>query len=252
MLITSLNKLGFSNNESKIYLELLKTSQLTAGKIAKRADLPRATVYSALDGLIHKGLVSVSLAGRVKYFTAESVSVLKNMIQQEDEKIKQKKQALEELIPQIHQLEQQIDRPEITFYEGKKAVESLLISTASRNKHIYEIGDWRVFGPTQPKFTQARVLKGNQIDLIALDSDIARVETKNDEKFLRRQYLVKDEGLEIPAMLAVGDDHLAIFTWEKDNPIGIKIRNRKIIKTLQSLFYLAIKNLKPEQTKNSP
>jgi len=244
MLITQLKQIGLSENEAIIYLMLLQFPDISAGKIAKKTELPRATVYSVLDALIQKRLVASSPAGRIKYFSAEPINVLEEVVNKEYEKIKAKKNILNEILPQLTKIEQQIDKPEITYYEGKKAFQSILSKTAPRDKHIYEIGDWNTFGPFSKKFSEDRIMSNNKITLIVPDSKKARDEQKRDQVMLRKQYLINDKNFETPAIIAVNDDHVSLITMEKDNPIGIKIRNKKIIKTLQSLFYIAIKNLK--------
>jgi sugar-specific transcriptional regulator TrmB len=243
MLINDLQKIGLSDKEAKIYLTLIKFQELSAGKIAKKTELPRPTVYSSLETLINKGLVSTSFVGRIKYFTVESLENLQELISQEEAGLAVKKNLLSDLQMQLQKIQQEIDRPEVTFYDGAKAVNSLMISTASKNKHLYEIGDWHVFGPYSKQFSQARLKNGNSIDLITNRTQQAEAQRKDDAKLLRKQYLISHKDFTAPALIAVGDEQLAIFTLDKDHPIGIKIRNEKIIRTIQTLFRLAIKNL---------
>lgn len=242
MIINDLQKLGLSDKEAKIYLTLLQFPELSASKIAKKNELPRPTTYSSLESLIKKGLVSTSFNGRIKSFTAESPKNLGDLINQEEENLKVKKEIVATIEKQLNEIKQQIDRPEVTFYDGTKAVNSLMITTASKNKHIYEIGDWSVFGPYSASFSQARIKNGNDIDLITNKSSRSEMELKNDQKLRRKQYLIADKNFEAPALIAVGDEQLSIFTLDESHPIGIKIRNQKIIKTMQTLFKLAIKD----------
>ena len=240
MLEKELQKIGLSDKEAIIYLTLLKYTDLTAGKIAKKTSLPRATVYSSLESLINKGLVSTSLVGRVKHFNSESMEMMDDMIQEEEQKIKNKKAILHDLKIYAKELKQEIEKPEVTFHEGKKSVESLFKFTATNNKHIYEIGDWRIFGSFAKKFIRERIRNNNRIELLTIASEESEKQQKDDKKLLRKQYFIKQGQAEVPALIAVGDDHLSIFTLDKKYPIGIKIRNKKIIKTMQTLFEIAL------------
>ncbi len=49
--------LGFSENETKIYLAALETGLTSAQNIADKAELKRTTVYSVLDALIKKNII---------------------------------------------------------------------------------------------------------------------------------------------------------------------------------------------------
>ena len=67
-MIDRLKKVGFTDNESKVYLELLKGFPSTAYQIAKRTGLAGANVYQVLATLVQKGRV-VSTEGDKKLYT---------------------------------------------------------------------------------------------------------------------------------------------------------------------------------------
>lgn len=58
-IIKEMKKLGFSSTESEIYLILLKSGSMTGYQIAKQMTVSRASVYSALDNLYQRGVVSM-------------------------------------------------------------------------------------------------------------------------------------------------------------------------------------------------
>lgn len=66
-MIEELMQLGFSEIESKVYLKLLEHNRLNGSQIAKILNLPRTSVYNALDKLYDLGAVSVS-AGTIKVY----------------------------------------------------------------------------------------------------------------------------------------------------------------------------------------
>jgi len=69
----SLEKIGLTGNESKIYLALLRHGTAKAGKISKRAGINRTTTYDALKRLLEKGLISYVVRENRKYFTATEI-----------------------------------------------------------------------------------------------------------------------------------------------------------------------------------
>jgi sugar-specific transcriptional regulator TrmB len=66
----TLEKLGFSQNEIKVYLTLNDHGSMKAGRIAKLAHMDRSSCYNAIKMLLEKGLASYVLIGKVKWFRA--------------------------------------------------------------------------------------------------------------------------------------------------------------------------------------
>jgi HTH-type transcriptional regulator, sugar sensing transcriptional regulator len=58
--IESLKSLGLTKYESLVYIALLKLVSATASEIHEISGVPRASVYTVIDQLLDKGLVSVS------------------------------------------------------------------------------------------------------------------------------------------------------------------------------------------------
>ncbi|MGZ3496564.1 MAG: TrmB family transcriptional regulator [Vulcanimicrobiaceae bacterium] len=68
MAIASLQALGFTEYESRIYTTLLRKSPLTGYEIAKNANIPRANVYPVLGRLVERGiLLTVNGEGGPRY-----------------------------------------------------------------------------------------------------------------------------------------------------------------------------------------
>jgi len=59
-LVETLRDLGLTNYEARVYIRLFGVSGATATEIHELSGVPRASVYSALDHLIRKNLVSIS------------------------------------------------------------------------------------------------------------------------------------------------------------------------------------------------
>jgi len=62
-----LNKLGLTENESKVYLYLNKTGSKKAKEIAQNQKIPRTQTYHLLTTLQNKGIV-VIISGRITKF----------------------------------------------------------------------------------------------------------------------------------------------------------------------------------------
>ena len=64
----TLENVGFSPNEIKVYLTLNENGSTKAGRISKLAKIDRSSCYNALKLLQEKGLVSYVMIGQVKWF----------------------------------------------------------------------------------------------------------------------------------------------------------------------------------------
>ena len=57
--IECLKSLGLTKYEALVYIALLKLESATASEIHEISGVPRASVYTVIDQLVEKGLVSV-------------------------------------------------------------------------------------------------------------------------------------------------------------------------------------------------
>lgn len=82
-----LEDIGLSNAQIQVYLVLNEVGSTTSGPIIKKSKLQNSVVYNALNQLIEKGLVSFSLNGKRKYFSASKPDNLIKFIDDKKEKI---------------------------------------------------------------------------------------------------------------------------------------------------------------------
>jgi len=85
-LINRLNILGFNNYEARVYIGLLQFGTIKAGDLVKDLRIHREIVYTALQNLQEKGLVTIFVKNKVNYYTASSPEIItskfKNLLEQ--------------------------------------------------------------------------------------------------------------------------------------------------------------------------
>ncbi|MEK7460666.1 MAG: helix-turn-helix domain-containing protein, partial [Patescibacteria group bacterium] len=123
MLEKTLEKLGLSEKEARVYLALLGIGQATVQQIAKKAGVVRPTTYVILETLSKKGLATtVEKNGKV-YFAAESPEQLQQFLKQQEQEISTKVEELKRAMPELVSIfALSGDRPTMRFYEGKDGV----------------------------------------------------------------------------------------------------------------------------------
>src|SRR3989338_7076826 len=118
-----LRKVGLTENEIKIYLNLLKAGSSTAYEIGKQTGIYRVHVYDKLEQLMDKGLVTHIYKGAKKYFQATSPSKIKHYLEDKKRELETQEQAVEAILPE---LEAMSNLPkEDTFVEVFKGNEGL-------------------------------------------------------------------------------------------------------------------------------
>ena len=75
-----LRKIGLSELEARVYLDLLEHGSSVIAEIARRTNSHRQMIYRVLPVLMEQGLVSSGPIGKRQAYTAESPSHLKSMV----------------------------------------------------------------------------------------------------------------------------------------------------------------------------
>ena len=120
--------LGFSDSEVRVYVSLADLGGSTAGLLAKRLSIPRTTVYSALETLSGKGLVSSDEQGGVTRYLANPPTSLKRLVRDEREELERKEACADELVQLLGPFfrSRSLDVPRLQFFDGQKNVLTML------------------------------------------------------------------------------------------------------------------------------
>jgi sugar-specific transcriptional regulator TrmB len=129
-----LEKLGFSPNETKVYLAGLESGISSAQLIAQKSGVKRTTAYSVLSYLVNRGVVAkTKIKGKTR-FVAEPPQRLLTLINELEHGIK-------EALPQLEAIyNKQETKPKITFYEGAAAIQKVYDDTLIEKPE--EILEW--------------------------------------------------------------------------------------------------------------
>jgi sugar-specific transcriptional regulator TrmB len=129
-----LKKLGLREIESKIYISLLKVPQQSTVKLSKNTGINRRTIYDNLELLITKGLVTYNIIKGTKFFNANNVKTLRQLI---DEKLF----TLENIMPTLKNLQNtNFNNTKVDIIMGKQGIKTILEDAIETNKTVYWIG----------------------------------------------------------------------------------------------------------------
>lgn len=164
-----LERLGFSKEESLIYLALLKQGPLSPSEIIRKTRIHRPATYRVLSKLIENRLVYIMPKGKTKVYVAESPNKIELIFQEIED----------EFNAEIHELmdihERRDKKPIVTYDEGDRAITEAI----SHVVHDLKKGD------TYYRYSPALTL--SQRKYIARD-----YRTVRDKKGLER-FIITDE-----------------------------------------------------------
>ena len=234
MLDDKLKKLGLKTNEIKVYLSLFELGRCRANKIIESTGMHRNLVYTALDKLIEKDLVSKVIKSGVAIFEANSPESLIEMIES-------KKNIAEEIADELKK--KQLTTPrEIKILEGTEGIKQARLQVAN---NIKKGEDYCVLGASQqntnielekfwPRLNRRIINQGGNIR--------ALVSGKNADLLIRQRGLTEgvnaklmNPPIESPMWLSVFRDIVNI-SIVGENPLTFSIKNQETADGFKKYF----------------
>ncbi len=237
MIEESLEKLGFSPSEIKVYANLLKNGASYANRISSQTKINRSNIYEALDRLVSKGIISFITRNKVKWFEAKSPDSVMSLIKEKEAELKNTK---EEISRDITELKKSIsaDRKslEATIFVGKKGLRMLFEEILEEKKPIAliaaELQFKELFGPYFELWHKTRIEKKiPQRTIIPLKFK-GKIEKR---KFLEYKFI--DNKFTNPTTTIIYGSRCLLIQWSNE-PIAVKIQDKEITKSHLNYFNL--------------
>jgi HTH-type transcriptional regulator, sugar sensing transcriptional regulator len=237
----TLEQIGLSEKEAKVYLVLLELREALPSTISKKAGVKRPTTYLILDELVKKGLSSKIKKGAYYHFQAVSPY---NLLEDQYQKYHNFEQALPELL-NLHKA--YAVKPEMSFFEGKEGIIRIMEDTLTSKTDLLCWADVTLATTTllkdyYPKYIAKKVknkiwLRG----IFCYDQEALKLK-KREEEELREVYLIPKKDYPFKNEINIYDDKIAIISHQ--DQIGVIIRNKNIADTQRSIFKFAFKYAK--------
>ena len=231
-LVPTLETLGLTKIESKVYLALLENGNQAAGTITKATGVHRRTVYDAISRLIEKGLVSYIQTNTTKRYQAAHPERLQEL---QNEKIGE----LQKSMPLLETLfDTQPSRHETVFFRGKKGLKALFDDQLRQAGSVFMLGATPVAVEQLkyyfPHFDRERVKRKITVRMLF------------DQRGKGQAYIAKiplsssrwiNLGKAEDVVTCVYGDTVSIISFG-DNPFGILIREAAVAKRYAATFEL--------------
>jgi sugar-specific transcriptional regulator TrmB len=222
-----LEEVGLNEKEARIYLALLNLGEATASRVSEISDINRITTYVILKALKEKGFCSVYDKNKIQYFKPIKPEQILGLLEE-------KKKKVSAILPLLKRKENLIqDKPELSIFEGKKGITSMLdliLKDAEKTKEVFAYGNLTITEKLieyQSLFwRKTRLEKGIKISGV-LDS-IQDFEPRKEEKWKKLSHIkVLKEISKINSYVLITSNLVGYLSF-KGELIGIVIRNKDI------------------------
>jgi sugar-specific transcriptional regulator TrmB len=237
----SLEEIGFTRSEIKVYLALIELGESTVGNIVKKSGVASSKIYELLEKLMEKGIVSTYIKANRKYFQAANPKRLKDYIEQRKKELHETGKEIEDMIPLLSEkFLAHAKETEVELFKGYRGVETVfrdMIRELKKGDEFLVCGGGD--SPTEnertkwffEKIHRQRSEKGIVLRIIL--SEARRKSMKQITLFPCTNQRYTDVGT--PSTTNIYGD-TTILLIMSPYPAAIRIRNKQITETYRKYF----------------
>lgn len=227
-----LENIGFTSNEIKVYLTLVKEGSSKAGKVAKLAKIDRSSCYNSLKSLLEKGIISYVLIGNVRWFQATGPRRLLEYIKEQEEGIK-------DILPKLQDLHRHKKQEgQVRLYKGMKGVKTVFQDILRTGADNYVFGSEGQFEDNLPAYSE---LFNRLADEKGMIIRMIKRPGRKEKKSPNNRYVDKD--IKSPVVTNIYGNKIALIVWT-DEPEAIVIENRSAAEAYRNYFEFMWKHAK--------
>jgi HTH-type transcriptional regulator, sugar sensing transcriptional regulator len=226
-----LNSLGITKTESLIYIDLIKNSPSTPLEVSKRTHVYRSNAYESLRRLKGRGFITETKKNNKTIFQAKNPHILK-------EYYNQRKKDIEEIIPEIQNIANNISSKEIvSVSHGLPRVRASMMEMLEQKKPLFV---YNVPSKSQDllghnfahEFHKRRAQYNIPCKVIGIQNSTQLIEL-NKYPLRELRYLTEDKESDTCTLISGDEVKTIIF----ENPITIiEIKHQNVADTYKQKF----------------
>ena len=252
----SLEKLGLSENETKVYLAVLGLGPSPAVVIANQAQVKRSTTYLVLQHLISMGLVSEVADSKEKMFKAEDPDRLTKLTRKMRRRVVDAEIELEKLLPGLKAIQKKIiESPKLNFYQGLEGIKTITEEASAYPEPWYyfgPVGEW-MKSLSQTGFEELvldtreyRHKVGRPTCFMITDSDYYKIKLFQKFEPQIRQARILSSLSKSKSGFAIYGKKLALISLG-DMPFGAVIESAEVVDLVKMMFLFIWQSLPEEK-----
>lgn len=236
----TLEKIGLSKNEAKVYLALLKLGSASVTDIAKSSGVHRVNTYDALERLMEHGLVSAVVKVNKKYFEAADPDRILDILKEKEKVIEEAKKILPELKLDYKMAAKRQDVHHFKGKEGLKTFFEDILRTLKKGEEVAAFGSAGKGAVILPHYLdmweKKRVEAGIIFRLMFSDTEQGKIRGTQLSKLKLTEVRYLPKGLVGPADFYVYGNKVGINLWSEDMPLSILVENKEIADSFRNFF----------------
>ncbi len=239
-ILTTLQSIGLSDKESRVYMAMLELGESSIIPIARHATIKRTTVYNYLEEFQRLGLISISTRNGRRYYSANSPNRLRVMLRDRLEQV-------ETIIPNLFSMwKEDEEKPSVQMFEGLdglKRVFELSLECESKKIDVIPIESaGHVF--VGPEYIARYIEKARAAEItfrsLRLPTDAyEKFRLYDPEEHDNRVIRVAPEWFTPQSYIQIYDNNVGIFSHAKEIPYALVITSQSYAHTMR-LFFEAI------------
>lgn len=175
MIEQTLQKLGWSDKQTHVYLTLLKNGPSSVRSLALAAGINRGTTYDILKNLRDLGCVAFYQKAAKQYFVAEDPAALRMVLDARATELHDAREQLDAVLPQLRSLRSSgEEQPVSLLYDGQAGVRQVLEDVLLRSSQAQEKMYYAYSAPdvrsylyaAMPDFTKERLKRAVRVRVI--------------------------------------------------------------------------------------
>ena len=230
----TLEKIGFTANEVKVYLALIDLGSSLAGSIAKEAKLHRRPTYDALARLIEKGLVSYTIKSGKRVFRPVQAGRILEIAREREREI-------QKILPEINKRFDSVKTKMLCeVYEGVEGLKSVMEMILKERKEWLTIGSSGKAPTVLPyylvQFARKRVKLRIKRKVLLIDAKEGReyYEVLKEQGLTQVKFLPKE--IQQPQTIWIFGNKVAIILVSLECPVVFLIDNKEIAHSYREYF----------------
>jgi len=233
-LIKSLEKLGLSEKESKIYIEGLGLGKFSVMGISEKTGIKRPTCYLVLEELKNKGLITTfPKAKKILYVVEHPNNLLKNT--------ENSYNLAKELMPELQNLiDTSSEKPILKVYIGQTGIHNIFEDILEDKKDFYYIASVtdlveELGKEYQDRWIERRVAKGMKSTSIRIREGETDYKRYGDAPENPRTIRYAPEGFKMPYTIFIYGKKVAFISKKKEF-FGFIIESNDMTISIKALF----------------
>lgn len=223
----TLERIGLTEKEIKVYINLLKIGLAKANRISKESHIERRTCYEVLNKLMQKNIVSAIIKNNVQHFKAVDPNKLL-------EELKETQRRYQEILPQLEELSNlPKEEIKIDILLGKEGLRTVFKDILRTKKELLNFGGFASYDKTD-YILWSQLLR--DMKKLKIREKVLYTEKEEFIKIPYGRYKKLSLKYTIPVSAMIYGNKVAITIFSQKNYSIIRIENKDFANSYKKYF----------------